>query len=94
MAGIDPRKLKNFQKDLEEKSKGVDNFINASKIDGTIDFRILEPLANMDGLYSLELSVWWVNKKKLICPDIFGERDIVQEVISAAEGQDDVGREG
>lgn len=89
MAGIDPRKLKDFQKELEEKSKGLDNFINASKIEGTIDFRILDPLPNMDGLYSLEVPVWWIGKTKIISPEIFGENDIIQTVINAAEGQND-----
>ena len=86
---IDPRKVKAFQKDLEDKSKGLDNFLNASKIEGTVDVRILDPLPNMDGLYSLEIPVWWIGKTKIICPEIFGEGDLIQDVISAAEGQND-----
>ncbi len=82
---IDPKKLKGFQKTLDEKG-GDDLFVNASKIEGTLDVRILDPLPNMEGMYALEIPVWWVDKTKIISPELWGGVDTIQAVIDEAKG--------
>lgn len=86
---IDPKKLKEFGQELDEKSSGTSTFINASKIEGTLDFRILDPTPSLDGLYALEVVVWWVGKKKILSPTIFGGVDIPQQMIDEAKAQKD-----
>lgn len=82
---IDQSKLKEFQDDLNEKGTGPSIFINASKIDGSMDFRILDPLPNMDGLYALEVRSWWIGKVKVNVPFLFGGIDQVQLCIDDAK---------
>ena len=86
---VDLKKLKEYQQELEERTSGGKNWITAAKFKDGVDFRVLEPLANMNGLYFLEVPVWWVNGKKALSPRVFDEADVIAEVIDDAKAQKD-----
>jgi len=88
---VDAKKLKDFQKELEDRTNLTKDWINAQKLPSGegIDIRVLDPLPNMNGLYFLEVSIWWINGKKIISPKVFNEPDIVKEVIDEAKAQGD-----
>lgn len=86
---VDLKKLKEYQQELEERTSGGKNWINTQKFKDGVDFRVLEPLANMNGLYFLEVPVWWVNGKKALSPRVFDEADVIAEVIDDAKSQKD-----
>jgi len=88
---VDPKKLKDFQKELEDRTNLTKDWINVQKLASGegIDIRVLDPLANMNGLYFLEVAIWWINGNKIISPTVFSEPDIVKEVIDEAKSQDD-----
>lgn len=86
---IDQSKLTQFEADLEEKSQGTSLFFNASKIPGSLDCRILDPLPNMDGMYAFEVVFWWVGKVKVLSAEIFGEVDWVQKMLDEAKAVKD-----
>lgn len=86
---IDQSKLKEFQEDLEERSQGTSIFFNASKIVDSLDFRVLDPLPNMDGMYALEVFYRWVGKVKIISSEMFGGEDFAQVVIDEAKAAQD-----
>jgi hypothetical protein len=86
---VDLKKLKEYQQELEERTSGGKNWINTQKFKDGVDFRVLEPLANMNGLYFLEVPVWWVNGKKALSPRVFDEVDVIAEVIDDAKSQKD-----
>jgi len=81
---IDQSKLKEFQAGLDEKG-GPSSFFNASKIVGSMDFRILDPLPNLDGLYALEVAYWWIGKVKVNLPTAFSDHDQVQLCLDDAK---------
>lgn len=89
---IDPQKLKKFQEDLEDRTKTNKGWINVQKIKEPIDIRILDPHPNLNGLYFLEVIVWWINGKKIISPATFGEPDVIQEIIDEALMNDQDGQ--
>ncbi|KKN85552.1 hypothetical protein LCGC14_0278750 [marine sediment metagenome] len=87
---IDQSKLKEFEEDLAEKGNGPSSFLNASKMDKAQEFRILDPLPNMDGLYALEVNFWWVGKTKVNTPGVLtGEDDQVQIIVDEAKASGD-----
>jgi len=84
--GIDVNKLKTLHEEIEKRTQGsAKNWLNAKKIDGSIDVRIMEPLPDMEGIYYLEVPVWWVNGNKLISPKFFGEDCPVEIAIAEAK---------
>jgi hypothetical protein len=87
---IDQSKLKEFQEDLNEKGQGPSTFFNASKIEGEQEFRILDPLPNLDGMYALEVNFWWIGKTKVNTPEVLlGEDDMVQILVDEAKAAND-----
>ena len=92
MAGIDINKLKQAQEELEKRSGGGGkNWIQVNKIEDPIDVRIMEPHPVMDGLYYLEVPVWWINGIRVISPKLVGEADVIEQVIEDAKKSKDSG---
>ena len=87
---IDQSKLKEFEEDLATKGQGPSSFFNASKIEGEQEFRILDPLPNMDGLYALEVNFWWIGNTKVNTPGVLtGDDDKVQLLVDEAKATND-----
>lgn len=55
-------------------------FIRLTK-EETKDIRVLDPLPNMNGLYYIEVTQWWINGKPIISPEVIGEGDLVQSIM-------------
>lgn len=91
MSSLDIAKLKQQQEELEKRSSGSKNWIQLSKIEDPIDVRILDPLPSMDGVYYVEVPMWWINGTRVISPKLFGpdEKDVVEEVIEEAKKSKD-----
>jgi hypothetical protein len=91
---VDPKKLKDFQKDLEDRTDNTKGWLYANKIDAPADIRVLDPLPNLDGMYFLEIPCHWIGGKRLISPAVFGEPDIVEslleEITALARGDEDL----
>jgi len=65
--GLDLGKLKEKEEELKKRGgDGSKNWIQVSKIDKPLDVRILNPLPSMDGVYFVEVPVWWINGKRCI----------------------------
>jgi len=83
--GLDVNKLNELQEDLEKRSQGSSkNWINVKKIEEPIDIRIMDPLAAMNGIYYIEVPVWWVNRQKLISPKFLGEECVLDAAVKMA----------
>jgi hypothetical protein len=86
--GLDLSKLKEKEEELKKRGGGANkNWIQVSKITKPLDARILNPLPSMDGVYFVEVPVWWVNGKRLISKKLFGpeEVDVLETMKSEAE---------
>ena len=85
---IDVKALEAAQKELSKRGgNGAKNWIQVSKIEAPIDFRIGDPLPQMGGIYFVEVPVWWVNGNRIISPRLFGpqEKDVVKLAIEEAK---------
>lgn len=87
--GLDLGALKKVQEDLNTRGGGDSIFFNAKEIGEETDFRVLPPTAKMNGIYFLEVIVWWVNKKKIISPATFGDYDPIEEEVNEARESED-----
>jgi hypothetical protein len=86
--------LEAAQKELSKRGgNGARNWIQVSKIEAPIDFRIGDPLPQMNGIYYQEIKVWWVNGTRVISPKTLGptEIDPIQVVIDDAKRAKDPG---
>ncbi len=89
MAGLDLNKLKEQQEILKKRGgDGSKNWIALRKLeDETLDFRILDPLPSMEGIYYLEVPVWWIKGERLISPKLIDfkmDKDAVDLVLDEA----------
>lgn len=89
MPGLNLDKLKEQQEKLNSRSGGASkNWITLSKIEKPLDFRILDPLPTMDGIYYLEIPIWWINGKKFISPKLLDpslQKDVIDEILDEAK---------
>lgn len=85
--GLDLSKLLEKQEELNKRSSGSNGWIQVSKIEKPLDFRILDPLPSMDGIYYAEVPIWWINGHRLISRKLYGpnEIDVVEEIKKEAE---------
>lgn len=85
--GLDLSKLMEKQEELNKRGSGASNWIQVSKIEKPLDFRILDPLPSMDGIYYVEVPIWWINGHRLISKKLYGpdEVDVVEEIKKEAE---------
>lgn len=88
--GLDLNALKGVQNDLAKRGENND-FFQASKIGEETDVRLLPPLPKMNGIYFVEKSVFWINKKSYTSPSTFGRPCIISEEVAAARGLKDAG---
>jgi hypothetical protein len=88
---LDVKRLNEAQKDLDKRSGGNKNWIQLSKIEEPIDVKIMDPLPAMNGIYYIEVPVWWIDGTRIISPKIYGpaEFDIVESAINEAKTSKD-----
>jgi hypothetical protein len=80
--------LEAAQKELSKRTgNGGRNWIQVSKIEAPIDFRIADPLPQMNGVYFQEVKVWWVNGNRIISPKLFGPQEVDTVELALAEAK-------
>lgn len=85
MSGLDLTKVNAAEEEIKARNAGAGAFVRLSKGESK-DIRILEPTAAMNGLYWIEVPIWWVNGKPLNSPEILEkEGDLIQEIIDEYE---------
>jgi hypothetical protein len=86
MAGLNMKALEDAQKELTKKG-GSKGWIQLSKIENAIDVRIQDPVPAMNGIYYLEVPIWWINSVKIVSPKLFGvgEPDPIKDIIEEAK---------
>lgn len=88
--GLDTKKLKEVGAELEKRTQGSSKgWFNAKSIDGTADIRIMDPVPEMEGVYFIEVPVWWVNKQKFISPKFLGEECPIERAVEEAKAEKD-----
>jgi len=87
MSGFDYDAAKKAQEDLMSRGGGSKLFTRLDKENLTKDIRILEPTPSMNGLYWIEVPIWWVDGKPITSPEFVGEGDVVQEIMDAFENE-------
>lgn len=89
MPGLDLGKLKEAAETLKKRGSGSQNWITLSKIEAPLDFRILDPLASMGGIYYQEVPLWWVNGVRLISPRMLdaSTKDVIDDVLTKAKSE-------
>jgi hypothetical protein len=88
--GLNIAALNNAKEDLKKRG-GSKMWIQSSKIEDPIDVRIMDPLPQMNGIYYIEVPLWWVDGVRVISPRLFGkgERDVIQVAIDEAKSSND-----
>jgi hypothetical protein len=89
--GLDMGALAAVQDDLKKKSGGSKNWIQLSKIEKPLDWRVMDPLPSMGGVFFVEVPVWWIDGTRIISPKLFGpqEPDVVKDAIEDAKRSKD-----
>lgn len=86
---LDVAKLKQAQEELKKRSSGSQLWITLSKLEAgeALEFRIMDPLPEMEGIYYVEVPVWWINGKRVPSPRLLdpGTPDIIDKVIAEAK---------
>ena len=87
---LDMTKLKEAEAELDKKS-GSKNWVHLSKITDPIDIRVMDPLPSMNGIYYIEVPVWWINGTRIISPKLYGpgEYDPIHACIEDAKAAKD-----
>jgi len=85
--------LEKAQEELNKKSSGSKNWIQASKLESALDFRVQDPLPQMQGIYYQMVPVWWIDGKRVVSSKLAGpgEVDIVESIIDQAKATKDKG---
>lgn len=85
--GLDLKKLRDMQKNISKKAGAGDSiFLFANKLGEEVDVRLLPTRDNMNGLYFLEQTGWWINGKMYI---VDGDHDVIGEEIEDARALKD-----
>ena len=89
MSGLNLDKLKDVQETLNKRGSGSGkNWVTLSKIgEEPLDCRILDPLATMDGIYFVEVPVYWINGERLISPKLLdpNSKDVIDQILDQAK---------
>lgn len=85
---LDIKKLREMQKGIKNKAgQGEGLFLYANKItEEGIDFRILPPTPEMNGIFFVEEVGWWINGTFVVVND---DNDIIEDEIMAARESKD-----
>lgn len=86
--GLDISKLRDLQKNIKKKAgQGDGVFLYSNKLtpEGT-DIRLLPPLPNMNGIYFLEQTGWWINGVFVIVDE---DNDPIDQEIEEARASKD-----
>ena len=81
--------INDIAEDIEKSSKGGSAFLQQKELPEEADFRLLEPRPNMGGLFFVKERSCWINKKRYILPDTFGEKCPMQEILNEALAKND-----
>ncbi len=85
--GLDLKKLREMQKGISKKAGAGDSiFLFSNKIPEDLDIRLLPPKPNMNGVYFLEQTGWWVNGKFHLVNE---SDDVIDAEIKAAKDTKD-----
>lgn len=91
--GLDIKKLRGMQKDLNKKSGGGDGlYLYSNKLGEEQDIRILPPPDESNGMYFVEQEGWWINGKFFLSNStevLGGGPDVVQEEVDKAKASGD-----
>lgn len=80
--GLDLAKLKGLQKKIKESAgQGDGSLLFANKLPEELDVRLLPPRPEMNGVYFLEQTGWWIDGKFLL---VDADNDVIQEEIDEA----------
>jgi len=88
---LDKDLAKRAQEELEKKSGGTNFFVRLDENE-TKDIKVLDPSPSMNGIWFVEIPIWWVGKTKITSPEFAGGSDVVQKIIDDFEK--DFKREG
>lgn len=77
--------LRNLKKaDEQLKNRGGSNlYLKQGDIGDETFFRILPPKPEMNGVYYFERTIYWINKRPVVCPSTFGLPSVIEERIEA-----------
>ena len=91
MANVKLDSLINYMNDQKEQVAYNRNWIYPNKLEDKemLEFRVLDPLPNLNGRYFMEVIIWFINSKRIISPSTFGEPDIVEQIVRAAKNSND-----
>lgn len=83
-------KMRGLDKELENRMSGGQGFFTQKDIKDTVDIRIAPPVDELNGVPYKEVVVWWIDKKKYISPETFGQEcPIAKEFDEARESGDE-----
>lgn len=86
MSGLNLEQLKKAEEELKSRSGGSGMFVRLGQ-DETKDIRILDPTPSMNGLYYIEVPIWWINGKAITSPKFLGESDLVEDIMAQFESE-------
>lgn len=87
MGGLDLKKLRDMQKNISKKAGAGDSiFLFSNKLGEEVDIRLLPTRDNMNGLYFLEQTGWWINGKFFIVDQ---DNDVIGAEIEDAKATKD-----
>lgn len=84
MSNLNLTALKEAEEDLKTRGGGSGLFVRLAQ-DESKDIRILDPTPSMNGLYYIEVPIWWVGGKPITSPEFIKEDDYVQTCIDEYE---------
>lgn len=77
---LDRKLAEKAQEELDKKSSGSGLFIRLKEGEEK-DIKVIDPTPSMNGIWYLEVPVWWVDKKRIPSPELVGESDSVQRIL-------------
>jgi len=82
--------LKEVQQDLNKKNSNDDLYMYHQDIskDGT-HIRVLPPVPELNGMYFVEQTLFWLDKVPYVSPKTFGQPCLIEKVLKAAKDDDD-----
>jgi len=91
MPNVNLTVMKRLEEEYAKKASFKKDYVYQQGLkDGeSYEFRILDPLPNMNGRYFLDVVVWWINGKRIVSPETFGEPCPLQRIYDDAKNSND-----